>query len=303
MNMIILAFLAAACLVLSQDNRPPDPNNHFIYPPLPGPQFSNDNTVFSSNIAFIVGQPQSQPWKWVSNMSSMMIILQQEGNPESVQQYQLTDCQPGDNDFIYWDGNIGDIDLKNGTQAFLEAFNCSDPGSTPVFFSHYINLTDHSASESTSITTSSTLTRTVSSIQSMVISTSAPAVASPTLTSLSSPSTPPSTSSSSNAAAIGGGIGGGIGGAIVIAAIIFALIKMQKGKSQTDQTQRVIVPTRWAPHSEYYKPNYPSSGQTMSYTPPLLNSDIGSTYEPERAHSTGYVTGVSELPSDTARGS
>ncbi|KAK5632053.1 hypothetical protein RRF57_007767 [Xylaria bambusicola] len=310
--MILFIFAVVACLVIGQDNRPPDPNNYFIYPPLPGPQFSNDPTVFSSNLAFTVGQPQSQPWKWVSNMSSMMIYLQQEGNPESVQAHQLTDCQPGDIGSIYWDGDIGDIDLMNGTQAFLEVYDCLIPDSTPVFFSHYINLTDNSASESNSMTIFSTPTLTVSSIQSVMTSSKFPTEASPTSSHYSSspssssspsPSSTSSSPSSTNAAAIGGGIGGGIGGAIVIAAIIFALLKTRKGKSQPDQPQNVIAPTSWVPHSEYYKPNYPSSGQTMPYTPPMLTSEVGSTHEPDRTHSTGYVNGASELASDTVGGS
>lgn len=71
--------------VVSQDNRPPDPNNHFIYPPLPGPQFGNDPHVFWSNLNFTVGVLQSQPFKWVSNMTLMQVTLQQEGNPAEVQ--------------------------------------------------------------------------------------------------------------------------------------------------------------------------------------------------------------------------
>lgn len=81
---LICCFLLLTGLVVAQDNRPPDPNNHFIYPPLPGPQLSNDPTVFKDNINFTVGIAQSAPFKWVTNMTSMRVTLNQEGNPESV---------------------------------------------------------------------------------------------------------------------------------------------------------------------------------------------------------------------------
>lgn len=84
-NILLLAGLAIA-----QDNRPPDPNNRFIYPPLPGPQFSNDPTVFETNLNFTVGVLQSAPFKWVTNMTSMSVTLNQEGNPESVQTHELS---------------------------------------------------------------------------------------------------------------------------------------------------------------------------------------------------------------------
>jgi hypothetical protein len=87
---VIFSFLLLAGLVVAQDNRPPDPKNRFIYPPLPGPQFSNDPTVFEINLNFTVGVSQSAPFKWVTNMNSMRVTLNQEGNPENVQSYELS---------------------------------------------------------------------------------------------------------------------------------------------------------------------------------------------------------------------
>ena len=76
-------------LVDAQDNRATDPNNHFIYPPLPGPQFSNDNTVFSENLNFTAGVTQSAPFKWTTNLTRIRISISQEGNPDSVQDFEL----------------------------------------------------------------------------------------------------------------------------------------------------------------------------------------------------------------------
>ncbi|KAI8633356.1 hypothetical protein F5Y19DRAFT_471630 [Xylariaceae sp. FL1651] len=132
--------LPLLCDVGAQDNRPPDPDNQFIYPPLPGPQFSNDLTVFWENLNIIV-RPQNEPFKWVSNMSSMYVSLLQEGAPDLVNSVNLTECQPGSDNSIYWNGDLGNIDLAVSDQAFLAACNCSDPDATPIFFSHCINLT------------------------------------------------------------------------------------------------------------------------------------------------------------------
>lgn len=86
----LLLLLVVGLPVIAQDNRPQDPNNYFVYPPLPGPQFSNDPTVFETNHNFTVGEQQDQPFKWETNMTSVSILLIQEGNPESVQQHDLT---------------------------------------------------------------------------------------------------------------------------------------------------------------------------------------------------------------------
>ncbi|KAI1302648.1 hypothetical protein F5Y03DRAFT_396403 [Xylaria venustula] len=293
MKTVLILLLAAACLVTAQDNRPPDANNHFIYPPLPGPQFSNDPSIFSSNLAFTVGSPQSQPFKWLSNVSSMMIYLQQEGNQLSVQQHELTGCQSGANDFIYWDGNIGDIDLKNGTQAYLSVYNCSNPGSTPVFFSHYINLTEPAISSSTvtgaAATTNSALPTTLSTSS----------VAVPSSTGTNQASSIPSLSFSLNASAIGGGVGGGIGGAIALVAVGFAVLRIRKRRDNIEQAQNQTAPASSQIYDEHSKSNHPASWQTTSYTPQWHASELESLHDSERVHRTGYEDVISELPAQT----
>ncbi|KAI0424415.1 hypothetical protein F5Y09DRAFT_353465 [Xylaria sp. FL1042] len=306
--MILLSLIVVASLVLGQDNRPADPNNHFIYPPLPGPQFSNDPTVFGSNLAFTVGSPQSQPFKWVSNMSSMRIYLQQEGNQLSVQQHLLTDCQSGTNNFIYWDGNIGDIDLKNGTQAYLSAYNCSNPGSTPVFFSHYINLTEPVKSNSATSTVTDTVTDVTVTATSLALLTtmSTDSLAVPTSTGTNEASSPSSSSSSSspsssiNASDMAGGIGGGIAGAIVLAIIIFAFLKTRKARNEAEQAQDQGAPASSWVQQENPKPKHPTSH--MSYAPESHASEMDSSHDSVRFHSAGYTSVISELPSDTAGG-
>lgn len=80
-----LALTLLLCGALhAQDNREPDPDNQFIYPPLPGPQASNDPSVFEDNLNFTVSIDQAQPWKWITNMTYMSITLNQEGNPDIV---------------------------------------------------------------------------------------------------------------------------------------------------------------------------------------------------------------------------
>jgi hypothetical protein len=90
MLLSIASILSFLWLSSAQDNRDPDPDNHFIYPPLPGPQYSNDPTVFESNLNFTVGTPQSQPFKWVSNLESLHLTMVQEGNPDVIQRHNLT---------------------------------------------------------------------------------------------------------------------------------------------------------------------------------------------------------------------
>lgn len=84
-----LGLLLCITLVVAQDNRPEDLNNHFVYPPLPGGQYSNDPTVFWTNINLTVGETQTEPFKWVTNMTSMQISLEQEGAPGTVQSRML----------------------------------------------------------------------------------------------------------------------------------------------------------------------------------------------------------------------
>lgn len=71
--------------VTAQDNRPTDENNYFIYPPLPGLQFSDDPLVFEDNILLTAGVKQNEPFKWVSDLTSLALYLQQEGNTEDVE--------------------------------------------------------------------------------------------------------------------------------------------------------------------------------------------------------------------------
>jgi hypothetical protein len=279
-----LGLLLRITLVVAQDNRPEDPNNHFVYPPLPGGQYSNDNTVFWSNINITVGEAQAEPFKWVTNMTSMRISLQQEGNPNSTQGRILTgnssqkvhilstrlirytDCEAGvapEANYLYWDGNISPIDLKNGSQAYLAAWNCSAPGTTPVFFSHYVNLTEPAAASSSS-SASSTAAATNSETNTAAPSSSAPSSATPVPAS--------SGGSSSNAAALGGGIGGGIGGAIILTAAAFAFWKYRQSQ-QAKQRQQYQGGTyhmgQDSMHQGYQQsyPKPPYSDQTMSSRP------------------------------------
>ncbi|KAI1393977.1 uncharacterized protein F4822DRAFT_386680 [Hypoxylon trugodes] len=237
MSTLLYLLLNLCCLVIAQDNRDPDPNNQFVFPPLPGPQYSNDPTVFEKNLNFTVGKSQSQPFKWISNMTSMSIILCQEGNPDSVQTHTITDCIDGTSeDFLYWDGDIGSIDLKNGSQAYLGVWNCSD-FTTPVFFSHYMNLVEAPAQSSTTSSSATSSSSTATSLPTAAATTPAPLTTSGAGSTDSQKSTD-SSSGGSNAAAIGGGIGGGIGGALILIAAAFAFWKWKSGKANNQQQQQ-----------------------------------------------------------------
>ena len=92
---LALLFTTTMVHVVAQDNRPEDPNNHFVYPPLPADQFLNNDpsvlpSVFCTNIIFTVGEIQLEPFKWVSNMTSMRLELYQQGGLEDVQSHVLT---------------------------------------------------------------------------------------------------------------------------------------------------------------------------------------------------------------------
>ncbi|KAI1407039.1 hypothetical protein F5Y13DRAFT_175814 [Hypoxylon sp. FL1857] len=276
----LLYLVLNICLVLAQDNREPDENNHFIYPPLPGPQYSNDPSVFEKNLNFTVGKGQSQPFKWVSNMTSMQIILCQEGNPDSVRTHDITDCIDGTStDYVYWDGGIGSIDLKNGSQAYLGVWNCSD-FTTPVFFSHYMNLVEDPSASSTTTSSSSAATA-VSTSSSSSIATE-PVVTPPTSTDSPPTDESQSSSGSSNAAAIGGGIGGGIGGALILIAAAFAFWKYRSAKNQKQQQPAQQI-AAWANHQDYNAMSM-SPGSNV-YKPPYQPSELES-----------HPPSVSELP-------
>jgi hypothetical protein len=76
---VIFGFLLLAGLAIAQSNMPKDPNNHFVYPPTPGPKFANDPTVFKDNKNFTVRVKQSQPFTSVTNMTLVSVTLWQEG--------------------------------------------------------------------------------------------------------------------------------------------------------------------------------------------------------------------------------
>ncbi|KAJ9613432.1 hypothetical protein H2200_003374 [Cladophialophora chaetospira] len=264
--------------VVSQDNRAPDPNNHFISPPLPGPQANVNATVFWSNQNWTVGVQQSIDWNWVTNITNLRITMEQEGAPGSVQSHMILDCPlASEQNNYYWDGNIDPIDLKNGSIAYLAAWDC-DTDSTPYFFSHYINLTepvDTTASTTTSSTASASSTTSASSTLATAVSTTSSA--SSTATSEGDHS---GGGGSSNAAALGGGIGGGIGGALVLIALGALFLYWRRGKRKAlrgaqgdgnSSTMGELLPTNQhqtyppyqgypPPHSYQYQPQqqYPS---------------------------------------------
>ena len=120
------------------------------------------------------------------------------------------DCEAGlwpQENYYYWDGNIGPIDLNHGIYAFIAAYNCSE-STSPIFFSHYITLTESAAATNSG-------TNTAASCSS----------ASPSAWPSATPVPASSGASSSTAAALGGGIGGGIGGAIVLVGVSFEIWK------------------------------------------------------------------------------
>ncbi|OTA69520.1 hypothetical protein K449DRAFT_384464 [Hypoxylon sp. EC38] len=193
----------------------------------------------------------------------------------------LEDCIDGTStNYLYWDGSIGSIDLKNGSQAYLGVWNCSD-FTTPVFFSHYMNLVEGS-SASSSTTTSSTSTTSSASISPTTSIATAPVATTPTST--NSPHVDESSSyrGSSNAAAIGGGIGGGIGGALILiaAAIAFWKYRTRKSKDQQQPSQQIAA---WANHQDYNAMSL--SPNSNVYKPPYQASELES-----------HPPSVSELP-------
>ncbi|KAI0386067.1 hypothetical protein F5Y04DRAFT_245397 [Hypomontagnella monticulosa] len=287
----LLYLLLNLCLVLAQDNRDPDPNNHFIYPPLPGPQYSNDPTVFEANLNFTIGKQQSQPFKWVTNMTDMQIILCQEGNPDTVKQHAITQCVDGNGtNFIYWDGDIGDIDLDNGAQAYLGVWNCSD-FTTPVFFSHYMNLVEPPPSSSSSISTSTQ----TSSASTSPASTAATAPTTSTEPPAQSPTQTPdnSSSGSSNAAALGGGIGGGIGGALLLIGAAFAFWKYRNGKNQAPAPLQ--PPPTWGSPQDYNAMSM-SPGGTMYKAPDQPTELYTHPQSVPELHSTQSTPGNGAMP-------
>ncbi|KIW65012.1 hypothetical protein PV04_07304 [Phialophora macrospora] len=275
--------------VSTQDNRAPDPNNHFISPPLPGPQANVDATVFWSNQNWTVGVLQTIDWNWVTNLTNLMITLQQEGNPESVQSRLILDCPAASTqDLIYWDGKISPIDLKNGSVAYLAAWDCDQPDATPIFFSHYINLTEPV------VTTTSSTSTTIPSTSSVSSTTSGtPTSASPVSTSSVTPAATAESNHSggggSNSAAIGGGIGGGIGGALVLIVLAALFVYWHRGQREAlkrapnhePSTRELLPQNQPFPRNSYpyqQQTSYPSelSGIPSQPRKPMSNVELDS---------------------------
>lgn len=191
------------------------------------------------------------------------------------------ECIPGSNNYLYWDGNIGSINLKNGSQAYLGAYNCSNPG-TPVFFSHYINLIEmpskpSSTSDLTTLTSSFSTSFATLFITSSLVTSPTTSPSSSPVPSISSP-----TDGSSNAAAIGGGIGGGLGGALVLiaAALAFWRYRGRKDKEQKHEHAQLNWTTNHN-HDAVFQ-NHKTNSDESSYQP-------ATTYPPPQS--------ISELPS------
>lgn len=153
-----------------------------------------------------------------------------------------TDCDQIGDGYIYWDGNMGVTDLKDDTVAYLGVWLYTDgePASTPVFFSHHLNMTE--AASSSSFSHSNTQTAT-SEAQSLVTASTTSGI----LTTIASmgvtETTPPATSTASHkclcnpstAVAIVAGVGGGIGGAIILVAVAVAVCKFGRRGAKEKQ--------------------------------------------------------------------
>ncbi|OAL24290.1 hypothetical protein AYO20_10717 [Fonsecaea nubica] len=205
--------------------------------------------------------------------------MQQEGNPESVQSRLILDCPAASTqDNIYWDGKISPIDLKNGSIAYLAAWDCDQPDATPIFFSHYINLT-----EPVVTTTSSTPTTITSASLASSTTSGTPTSAGPVSTSSVTPAATAESNHSggggSNSAALGGGIGGGIGGALVLIVLAALFIYWRRGKREVLKGAPSHEPStrELLPRNQPYPPNsYPYQQQT--YYP----SELSGTPSPQR---------------------
>ncbi|KAI0162141.1 hypothetical protein GGR57DRAFT_453217 [Xylariaceae sp. FL1272] len=240
--------------VKAQDPGTPDPDNHFIFPPLPGARVTDDETVFWNNQEIVAGKPQTQPFTWTSNLPNMRVRMQQEGISDGF--FHLTNCIDGKDNFIYWDGDLHEIDLQDGNRAYLVTYNCSDPLAPPIFMSHYFNLTLLDSSSDKDAKTLSTATQTsTSTSESISASITIPIASSSATATNSIQLNAASSTSSASSIAIGAGVGGGVGGAIFVVGIIFALMRYRRRAQHHNQRQKRVNDV----HS------YPTDGR--SYNP------------------------------------
>ena len=244
-------FLSSA---FAQDSRPVARNNPFISPPEPGPQANVDPIMFWANQNWMVGVQQSIDWNGQTNLTNLMVTLQQEGNPDSVQacmilgmscsllhhavdkfMTKLLDCpNASTTNLIYWNGEIGSIDLKNGSIAYLAAWDRDQPHASPFFFSHYINLTE-SVVVATSSTSKTTSSRSSSTPTNTALVTSSTQFRSSLAPIPSADNANQGSSRSSNALALGAGIASGISGALVLLALVVWLIFWRRAKRNKAQ--------------------------------------------------------------------
>lgn len=178
---------------------------------------------------------------------------------------------------MYWDGDLGSIDLNIGSIAYLAVWDCWDGAAvgTPIFFSHYFNLTaatTSKASVSTATGTRETRSPTTDPSTSATTSfiTNNPSSAAQT----TSPIASDNSHSSNDTAVLAGGIGGGIGGAIVLVAAAVASWKLRRrrGTQEIQEDRSYFPPTR--PNALYVAgagvPHFPSPplGQAKAYPQP-----------------------------------
>lgn len=169
------------------------------------------------------------------------------------------------------------IDLKNSSVAYLAAWNCATPDATPVFFSHYINLTlpENGAPAS-------------SSSAAAAVTQSSTASPSPLIGSSSFPS-----HSFYSSAVIGGGIGGGVGGAFVLLVACFVLSRYRKARKDHKQRRNQLTSSKVEPQGRQFRSELPVHGQVFysSHVPRAELSSDASTQEKPLAELSGQSIG------------
>ena len=74
---VLLAWLGLALLVLTQDDRQYNPQNHFTNPIAAGPVHGTLPSVYDSNPVYLLGD--SQTWSWVTTIPAVNLSMWQEG--------------------------------------------------------------------------------------------------------------------------------------------------------------------------------------------------------------------------------
>ena len=175
--------------------------------------------------------------------------------------------------FFHWNGTAEGLSPGPRDVWWLGAWDSSIKDSSPVFFSHYFNLTKATETTTSSSSSATSTTTSTNTLQINNVPTTDATNANPTQTVTGAPAAaePSSSPKSQNTVAIGAGVGGAIGGALLLAAAFWAF------RYRKQQKQKALDAAM--PPPPLFHDGYRDSHPQTYYVDPLKTEQFSPTAE------------------------